>query len=198
MGLLRLSAFSNPRKAVWTPTAELVYAAPIEQQISWWAPKFPSPPSGTLHLSRPRRQTWAVAMEFEEQTDEQWSFIRPRLPPQPIVGRKRAYDRKTINGIRYVLATGCRWHDMPDCCSAHQTAWRRHEIWSEEEVWKRILSAMQEYAYAQGELDRDTVAVDSTLMDSKKRRLLQVQRPQEIQRRKSSCGGVIRRSDYYI
>lgn len=107
-------------------------------------------------------------MEFEELTDEQWSFIRPLLPPQPIVGRKRADDRKTINGIRYVLATGCRWHDMPDCYGAHQTAWRRHKIWSEEGVWKRILSALQEYAYAQGELDLDTVAVDSTLIDSKK------------------------------
>jgi transposase len=35
------------------------------------------------------------------------------IPEQPIVGRKRADDRQTINGILYVLITGCSWHDMP-------------------------------------------------------------------------------------
>jgi len=58
---------------------------------------------------------------------------------------------------------------MADCYSAHQTAWGRHKIWSEEGVWKRILSALHEYAYAQGELDLDMVAVDGKLVDSKKR-----------------------------
>jgi len=39
-------------------------------------------------------------MEFKELTEEQWSFIKPLLPSQPIVGRKRADDRKTINESR--------------------------------------------------------------------------------------------------
>jgi transposase len=47
-------------------------------------------------------------MRFAELTDKQWEFIKPHLPPQPIVGRKRADDRRTINGILYVLNTGCR------------------------------------------------------------------------------------------
>jgi transposase len=53
-------------------------------------------------------------MEFRELSDEQWKFIRPHLPPQPITGRKRADDRKVINGILFVLITGCRWGDMPE------------------------------------------------------------------------------------
>jgi len=40
-----------------------------------------------------------IAMRFAELSDEQWEFIKPHIPPQPIVGRKRADDRKTINGI---------------------------------------------------------------------------------------------------
>lgn len=40
---------------------------------------------------------YGVAMEFKESTDEQRSFVKPLLPPQPLVGRKRAYDRKVIN-----------------------------------------------------------------------------------------------------
>ena len=40
-------------------------------------------------------------MQFTELNEEQWQFIKPHIPPQPIVGRKRADDRKTINGILY-------------------------------------------------------------------------------------------------
>ncbi|ODV49428.1 MULTISPECIES: transposase [Methanohalophilus] len=37
-------------------------------------------------------------MEFIELPDEQWKYIKQFLPPQPITGRKRADDRKVING----------------------------------------------------------------------------------------------------
>jgi transposase len=79
-------------------------------------------------------------MRFAELTDEQWDFIKPHIPPQPIVGRKRADDRKTINGILYVLVTGCRWHDMPRRYGSYQTAWRRLNWWSKIGVWNKILS----------------------------------------------------------
>jgi transposase len=109
-----------------------------------------------------------IAMEFKELTEEQWSFIKPLLPPQPIVGRKRADDRKTLNGILYVLVTGCRWRDMPRSYGAYQTVWRRHKSWSEEGIWRRILSALQEQMYELGRLDLNSVAIDSTLIESKK------------------------------
>jgi len=107
-------------------------------------------------------------MKFAELSDDQWEFMKPHIPPQPSVGRKRADDRKTINGILYVLNTGCRWHDMPQCYGAYQTAWRRLKWWSREGVWDRLLTASQEHAYAIGRLTLEIVAVDSTLIDSKK------------------------------
>jgi len=109
-----------------------------------------------------------MAMRFAELSDEQWEFIKPHIPPQPVLGRKRADDRKTINGILYVLNTGCRWHDMPRRYEAYQTAWRRLKRWSKEGVWNRILAAAQERAYKVGQIDLEIVAVDSTLIDSKK------------------------------
>jgi transposase len=107
-------------------------------------------------------------MRFAELSDKQWDFIKPYLPPQPIVGRKRANDQKTINGILYVLITGCRWHDMPRRYGSYQTAWRRLNRWSREGVWSRILAAAQEKAYSLGKLNLEIVSVDSTLIDSKK------------------------------
>jgi transposase len=98
-------------------------------------------------------------MRFAELSDEQWELIKPHIPPQPIVGRKRADDRKTINGILYVLNTGCRWHDMPRLYGAYQTAWRRLKRWSKEDVWNRILAAAQERAYKVGQLNLEIVAL---------------------------------------
>jgi transposase len=107
-------------------------------------------------------------MKFSDLTEDQWEYIKCLLPPQPRVGRKRAEDRRTINGILYVLKTGCKWKDMPRCYGSYVTAWRRLKRWSEEGIWFKILCAICDTAYHTGNLSIDTVSVDSTLIDSKK------------------------------
>jgi transposase len=107
-------------------------------------------------------------MKFSDLTEDQWEYIKCFLPPQPRVGRKRAEDRRTINGILYVLDTGCKWEDMPRCYGSYVTAWRRLKRWSDEGIWFKILCAICDTAYSTGNLSIDTVSVDSTLIDSKK------------------------------
>ena len=107
-------------------------------------------------------------MGFGELTDAQWEFIKPLLPPQPKVGRKRADDRKTINGILFVLVSGSRWRDMPDRYGSYVTAWRRLKRWTEEGIWKKILSSVQDRAYRSGDLDLDVVAIDSSFVEAKR------------------------------
>jgi transposase len=46
-------------------------------------------------------------------TDGQWAFIQPLLPTPARTGRPRADDRRTVEGILYVLIMGCRWQDLP-------------------------------------------------------------------------------------
>src|SRR5262245_7928622 len=46
-------------------------------------------------------------------TDSQWAVIEQLLPPPARTGRPRADDRSTLNGILYVLRSGCRWQDLP-------------------------------------------------------------------------------------
>ena len=97
--------------------------------------------SQNLYLPLLAKSIESTSMKFAELSDDQWEFMKPHIPPQPSVGRKRADDRKTINGILYVLNTGCRWHDMPQCYGAYQTAWRRLKWWSREGVWDTLLTA---------------------------------------------------------
>jgi transposase len=64
-------------------------------------------------------------MEFRELSDEEWEIIKPLLPPKANVGRPRIDDRLVVNGILYVLVTGCRWMDLPARYSSYKTCWDR-------------------------------------------------------------------------
>jgi transposase len=58
------------------------------------------------------------------------------------VGEPRADDRKVLNGILYVLTTGCRWMDMPLKYCSYKIAWKRLKRWQAEGVWSRILKVL--------------------------------------------------------
>jgi transposase len=107
-------------------------------------------------------------MRYHELTDEQWEFIEPLLPPKANTGRRRADDRMTINGILYVLTTGCRWMDMPKRYGDDSTANRRLKQWEKKGVWKRIMDAILGYSYSNKKLEMKAVVVDSSDVPAKK------------------------------
>lgn len=107
-------------------------------------------------------------MRFKELSDGQWEIIEHLLPPQPRTGRPRADDWRTINGILYVLITGCKWEDMPRKYGAPVTAWRRLKRWQEEGIWQDLMNGLQERAYQEGELDLDKAIIDTSTIAAKK------------------------------
>ncbi|MFC7453372.1 transposase, partial [Insolitispirillum peregrinum] len=43
-------------------------------------------------------------------TDEEWALVEPLIPPAKRGGRRRTVNiREVLNGIFYVLMTGCQW-----------------------------------------------------------------------------------------
>jgi transposase len=47
-------------------------------------------------------------------TDAEWATVEPIIPPGKHGGRKRTIDvREILNGIFYVLSTGCQWQALP-------------------------------------------------------------------------------------
>ena len=47
-------------------------------------------------------------------TDEEWSHVKPLLPPAKHGGAKRTVNlREVVNGLLYVLSTGCQWRAIP-------------------------------------------------------------------------------------
>jgi transposase len=101
-------------------------------------------------------------------TDRQWAFMQPLLLPPAHTGRPRANDRRTIEGILYVLITGCRWQDLPREYGAPTTVWRRLRRWGEEGVWKRIWRAALAALDVQGRLDWSKAFLDGSFAPAKK------------------------------
>ena len=47
-------------------------------------------------------------------TDEEWTLVEPQIPPAKHGGRHRTVVvREVVNGVMYVLSTGCRWRYLP-------------------------------------------------------------------------------------
>ena len=47
-------------------------------------------------------------------TDEEWAIIAPLIPAAKRGGNKRTIDeRAVVDGVMYVLSTGCQWRAIP-------------------------------------------------------------------------------------
>ena len=47
-------------------------------------------------------------------TDDEWACVEPLIPPAKRGGGKRGTDmRAVMNGVMYILSTGCQWRYIP-------------------------------------------------------------------------------------
>ena len=105
---------------------------------------------------------------FKELTDSQWNMMEPHIPKPAKTGRPRSDDRKTVNGIIYVLTTGCRWNDMPKRYGDDSTANLRLRRWQKLGVWRKILKCAIQSAHRQNKINLQKISVDSSSIPSKK------------------------------
>jgi transposase len=95
--------------------------------------------------------------------------LEPHLPPEEPVGPQGG--RPTVNHwtvmkvIWYVLATGCRWADVPPemGCSG-RTAHRRLRHWEELGIWDRLHLHLLKLLRKNHQLDPHTAIVDSVIV----------------------------------
>ena len=58
-------------------------------------------------------------------TDKEWRVIEPHLPAAKSTGRPRAWPmREIINGIFYVMRSGCPWRLLPSDLPPWSTIYR--------------------------------------------------------------------------
>ncbi len=88
---------------------------------------------------------------------ELWQKIEPLLSKHPNThrfggGRPRVADRKAMNGIFFVLRTGCQWNALSETgiCSS-STAHSRFQEWSQAGVFLKLWEmALEDYDELKG------------------------------------------------
>jgi len=73
--------------------------------------------------------------------DELWYEIKKVMPKEKsfkTVGRPIVPYRKVLDGILYVLRTGCQWKMFPKATGSGSTCHRRFQQWKGMDVFKNI------------------------------------------------------------
>jgi putative transposase len=73
-------------------------------------------------------------------SDKLWIEIKAILPkekPSKTVGRPIVPYRKVLDGILYVLRTGCQWKMLPKVYGSGSTSHRRFQEWNKLDVFKK-------------------------------------------------------------
>lgn len=72
-------------------------------------------------------------------TDDEWVLVAPLIPPAKRGGRRReVVVREVVNGIMYVLSTGCQWRALPKDLPPRSTVWAYLDLWSWDGTLGRI------------------------------------------------------------
>ena len=76
-------------------------------------------------------------------SDDEWALVEPLIPPAKRGGRKRSIDvREVLNGIFYVLWTGCQWTALPKDLPPKSTVYDYFDLWSWDGTLERIHHAL--------------------------------------------------------
>lgn len=76
-------------------------------------------------------------------TDEEWALIGPLIPPAKRGGNKRTViERDLVNGVMYVLSTGCQWAALPKDLPPRSTVNDYFRRWDWDGTLRRIHDAL--------------------------------------------------------
>ena len=72
-------------------------------------------------------------------TDEEWSLVEPLIAPGKQGGSKRrVIVREVVNGLMYVLSTGCQWRAVPKDLPPRSTLFDYFDLWNWDGTLGRI------------------------------------------------------------
>ncbi|MDI6720215.1 MAG: transposase [Methanomicrobiales archaeon] len=108
-------------------------------------------------------------MAFQEIDDDLWEILRKHLPPQkPHIGRPRADHRSMVNGILFVLTTGCTWGDVPRKYGNKSSIHRFHLYLSQNCIYQSIFLDLLQAGYALQKIDMSHGITDTKSIPAKK------------------------------
>jgi transposase len=87
-------------------------------------------------------------------TNDEWALVGPLIPPAKRGGRRRTRDeRDLVNGLMYVLSTGCQWRYVPKDLPPKSTLHEYFDRWNYDGTINKIHHTL--YVKCREEAGRD-------------------------------------------
>jgi transposase len=102
-------------------------------------------------------------------TNEEWELVEPLIPPGRSGGGKRTVImREVVNGLMYILSTGCQWRAVPKDLPPKSTIYEYFDLWTYDGTLKRIHHTLYERCreHAQREASPSAAIIDSQSVKS--------------------------------
>ncbi len=97
-------------------------------------------------------------------TDEEWALVEPEIPPAKRGGNRRTVDvRAVIDGLMYVLSTGCQWRAIPRDLPPRSTINHYFCRWRDDGTLSRLHHAL--YARCRQRAEREATPT-AAIIDS--------------------------------
>lgn len=78
-------------------------------------------------------------------SDEEWAMLEPLIPAAKPGGRSRSVKmREVVNGIFYLLKSGCQWRMLPKEFPKWKTVHDYFSKWSKDGTWQRLNGQLRE------------------------------------------------------
>ena len=78
-------------------------------------------------------------------TDEEWGLVEPLIPPGKTGGGKRTVImREVVNGLMYILSTGCQWRAIPKDLPPRSLVHGYFDLWTYDGTLERIHQVLYE------------------------------------------------------
>lgn len=78
-------------------------------------------------------------------SDEEWAILEPLIPAAKPGGRPRSVKmREVVNGIFYLLKSGCQWRMLPKEFPKWKTVHDYFSKWSKDGTWQRLNGQLRE------------------------------------------------------
>lgn len=91
------------------------------------------------------RISWSTVPYPSELSDREWALLEPELPAAKPGGRPRSVDlRKILNGIFYILRSGCQWRMLPRRFGPWSTVYAYFRSWRLAGIWERLQTTLRE------------------------------------------------------